>query len=74
MARHDQPMERAVPCRRVGHSIVTAGARLDELPAGLADAGWDMVELDVLAHDGELVVAHDRSDLAHPSPSASPTH
>ncbi len=68
MARHDQPPARTAPCRRVGHSIVTAGARLDALAPGLAEAGWDMVELDVLAHDGELVVAHDRSDLAHRTP------
>lgn len=55
-------------CLRVGHSIVKAGHSLDDLPARLADAAWDMVELDVLIRDGELVVAHDSSDLAHPKP------
>jgi glycerophosphoryl diester phosphodiesterase len=55
-------------CLRVGHSIVKAGHSLNDLPARLADAAWDMVELDVLAHDGELVVAHDSADLTHPQP------
>ena len=55
-------------CLRVGHSIVKAGSSLDELPARLAGAGWDMVELDVLTHNGELVVAHDPADLSHPRP------
>jgi glycerophosphoryl diester phosphodiesterase len=55
-------------CLRVGHSIVKAGSRLDELGLALADAGWDMVELDVLAHGDALVVAHDPGDLAHPRP------
>jgi glycerophosphoryl diester phosphodiesterase len=55
-------------CLRVGHSIVKAGSSLGELPTLLADAGWDMVELDVLAHNGELVVAHDPGDLSHPQP------
>ena len=55
-------------CLRVGHSIVKAGSRLDELPARLEGATWDMVELDVLTHEGELVVAHDPSDLTHPEP------
>lgn len=57
-------------CLRVGHGIVKAGHSLDDLPARLADAGWDMVELDVLARDGELVVAHDSADLLHPRPIA----
>jgi glycerophosphoryl diester phosphodiesterase len=57
-------------CLRVGHSVVKAGSRLDELPARLADAAWDMVELDVLTHNGELVVAHDSADLSHPRPIA----
>jgi glycerophosphoryl diester phosphodiesterase len=52
--------------RRVGHSIVTAGGRLEDLEHQLSGAGWDMVELDVLRHDGELVVAHDPTDLTHP--------
>src|SRR5665213_1785224 len=55
-------------CLRVGHSIVQAGSRLGELPARLAGAGWDMVELDVLTRSGELVVAHDPADLNHPQP------
>ena len=55
-------------CLRVGHGVITAGSRLDELPGRLDGAGWDMVELDVLARDGELVVAHDSADLAHPQP------
>ena len=52
--------------RRVGHSIVTAGARLDDLEHRLSGAGWDMVELDVLRHGDALVVAHDPTDLSHP--------
>jgi glycerophosphoryl diester phosphodiesterase len=55
-------------CLRVGHSIVKAGSNLQDLPARLAGAGWDMVELDVLTHNGELVVAHDPADLGHPRP------
>jgi glycerophosphoryl diester phosphodiesterase len=55
-------------CLRVGHSIVKAGSNLQDLPARLAGAGWDMVELDVLTHNGELVVAHDPADLSHPRP------
>lgn len=57
-------------CLRVGHSIVKAGSSLDELPARLAGAGWDMVELDVLTHEGRLVVAHDPADLDHLRPIA----
>jgi glycerophosphoryl diester phosphodiesterase len=53
-------------CLRVGHSIVKAGSSLEGLAARLEGAAWDMVELDVLVHDGELVVAHDPSDLTHP--------
>lgn len=53
---------------RVGHSIVSPGSRLDELPARLHGARWDMVELDVLALGDRLVVAHDPADLAHPEP------
>jgi glycerophosphoryl diester phosphodiesterase len=56
-------------CLRVGHSIVKAGSSLDELPARLAGTAWDMVELDVLAHGGGLVVAHDPADLIHPRPT-----
>ena len=55
-------------CRRVGHSIITAGTDLDQLPGRLAGAAWDMVELDVLADGDELVVAHDPGDLNHPRP------
>jgi glycerophosphoryl diester phosphodiesterase len=55
-------------CRRVGHSIIAAGGDLDRLPEKLAGAGWDMVELDVLARGDELLVAHDAADLAHPRP------
>jgi glycerophosphoryl diester phosphodiesterase len=52
--------------RRVGHSIVTAGASLEELEQQLSGASWDMVELDVLRHGDALVVAHDPTDLTHP--------
>jgi glycerophosphoryl diester phosphodiesterase len=55
-------------CRRVGHSIIKAGADLSELGARLEGAGWDMVELDVLAHGDELLVAHSSGDLEHPRP------
>jgi glycerophosphoryl diester phosphodiesterase len=48
---------------RVGHSIIGAATGLDALDARLAGAEWDMVELDVLRHDGRLVVAHDPGDL-----------
>ena len=48
---------------RVGHKIIIPGSRLQELPARLDGAGWDMVELDVLSHGDRLVVAHDPSDL-----------
>jgi glycerophosphoryl diester phosphodiesterase len=48
---------------RVGHKIIIPGSRLDELPARLQDATWDMVELDVLSHGDRLVIAHDPSDL-----------
>jgi glycerophosphoryl diester phosphodiesterase len=57
-------------CLRVGHSIVKAGTRLDELPALLSQSRWDMVELDVLAGGDGLVVAHDSHDLSHPQPIA----
>ena len=55
-------------CRRVGHSIITAGADLDQLAAHLEGAGWDMVELDVLARGDELIVAHSPDELDHPRP------
>jgi glycerophosphoryl diester phosphodiesterase len=61
--RPDQPR-----CRQVGHSIIKAGADLEQLPGRLAGAAWDMVELDVLARGDELVVAHDPRDLEHPRP------
>ena len=54
--------------RRVGHSIITAGADLDQLAAQLDGASWDMVELDVLAHGDELIVAHSPDELDHPRP------
>ena len=53
-------------CRRVGHSIITAGADLSQLPGRLEGAGWDMVELDVLARGDELIVAHSPDELDHP--------
>jgi glycerophosphoryl diester phosphodiesterase len=55
-------------CRRVGHSIIKAGGDLDQLAQRLEGAGWDMVELDVLARGDELVVAHSPDDLDHPRP------
>jgi glycerophosphoryl diester phosphodiesterase len=55
-------------CRRVGHSIIKAGADLEQLAEHLEGAGWDMVELDVLARGEELVVAHSVQDLEHPRP------
>jgi glycerophosphoryl diester phosphodiesterase len=55
-------------CRRVGHSIIEPGADLQQLQERLAGAGWDMVELDVLALGNELVVAHDPKDLEHAQP------
>ncbi len=55
-------------CRRVGHSIIKAGGDLDQLAQRLAGAGWDMVELDVLARGDELVVAHSPDELDHPRP------
>ena len=55
-------------CRRVGHSIITAGADLEQLPARLEGAAWDMVELDVLARGQELIVAHSVHELEHPQP------
>ena len=39
---------------------------LAELADRARDAGWDMVELDVLSDGGELVVAHDSGDLSRP--------
>ncbi len=54
--------------RRVGHSIITAGADLDQLAAHLEGASWDMVELDVLARGDELIVAHSPDELDHPRP------
>jgi glycerophosphoryl diester phosphodiesterase len=53
---------------RVGHRIVVPGEPLSTLGERLQAADWDMVELDVLrGADGELVVAHDPSDLRLPS-------
>jgi glycerophosphoryl diester phosphodiesterase len=48
---------------RVGHAIIGAQAEIETLAARLDAAEWDMVELDVLRHDGRLVVAHDPGDL-----------
>ena len=53
----------ATPPIRVGHKIIEPGSALEELPARLRGSGWDMVELDVLAHGDRLVIAHDPSDL-----------
>jgi glycerophosphoryl diester phosphodiesterase len=53
---------------RVGHAIVSPARPLRDLPARLDGVGWDMVELDVLARDGRLFVAHDPAELAHPDP------
>lgn len=55
-------------CRRVGHSIIRAGADLGELPDRLEGATWDMVELDVLARGKELLVAHSLEELDDPRP------
>jgi len=52
-------------CRRVGHSIIRAGAGLEGLEHRLSGSSWDMVELDVLRRGNELVVAHDPSELEH---------
>jgi glycerophosphoryl diester phosphodiesterase len=54
--------------RRVGHSIIKAGGSLDQLPERLDGAPWDMVELDVLAHGDDLIVAHSPDELDHPLP------
>lgn len=54
--------------RRIGHSIVRAGGDLAELAPRLQETTWDMVELDVMEHHGELIVAHDPRDLSHPRP------
>jgi glycerophosphoryl diester phosphodiesterase len=61
-------MSAARQCRRVGHSIITAGADLDQLAGHLEGAAWDMVELDVLARGDELIVAHSLDELDHPRP------
>jgi glycerophosphoryl diester phosphodiesterase len=50
---------------RVGHKIIVPGSRLEDLPARLDGADWDMVEIDVLSHGDRLVIAHDPSDLTH---------
>jgi glycerophosphoryl diester phosphodiesterase len=57
-ARTGQPL-------RVGHKIIAPGSRLEDLPARLDGATWDMVEIDVLSHGDRLVIAHDPSDLTH---------
>ena len=60
-------------CRRVGHSIIKAGADLDQLPALLEGATWDMVELDVLPRGDELIVAHSPMSSTIRARCASPT-
>jgi glycerophosphoryl diester phosphodiesterase len=50
---------------RVGHQIIMPGSRLEDLPARLEGASWDMVEIDVLSHRDRIVIAHDAADLAH---------
>jgi glycerophosphoryl diester phosphodiesterase len=55
-------------CRRVGHSIIPAGADLSDLADRLEGATWDMVELDVLTRGEELLVAHSLEDLDDPRP------
>jgi glycerophosphoryl diester phosphodiesterase len=50
---------------RVGHKIIVPGSTLEELPARLEGAAWDMVEIDVLPHGDRLVIAHDLPDLEH---------
>lgn len=49
---------------RVGHQIIAPGSRLEDLPAQLEGASWDMVEIDVLSHRDRIVIAHDPADLA----------
>lgn len=67
MSKHSHSRRGPGRCRRVGHSIVKAGAGLDGLERRLAGTSWDMVELDVLlSDDGQLVVAHDPGELLHP--------
>jgi glycerophosphoryl diester phosphodiesterase len=67
MSKHSHSRRGPGRCRRVGHSIVKAGAGLDGLERRLAGSSWDMVELDVLlSDDGQLVVAHDPGELLHP--------
>ncbi|MGH2843222.1 MAG: hypothetical protein ACRDKL_06490, partial [Solirubrobacteraceae bacterium] len=56
------------PLHRVGHAFVRAGDDLATLGERLAAGAWDLVELDVLASGGELLVAHDAADLLHPRP------
>jgi glycerophosphoryl diester phosphodiesterase len=48
--------------------VIKAGTDLSQLQRSLEGAGWDMVELDVLALGDELVIAHDPIDLKHPNP------
>src|SRR5579875_2657929 len=60
------PAARPSGLLRVGHAILGARAGIETLASRLDSAEWDMVELDVLRHDGRLVVAHDAGDLARP--------
>src|SRR5580704_15577974 len=57
------PRSRDAQPLRVGHKIIVPGSRLQDLPARLEGATWDMVELDVLSHGDRLVIAHDPGDL-----------
>jgi glycerophosphoryl diester phosphodiesterase len=57
------PRTRETQPLRVGHKIIVPGSRLEELPARLEGATWDMVEIDVLSHGDRLVIAHDPGDL-----------
>ncbi|HLH65538.1 MAG TPA: glycerophosphodiester phosphodiesterase [Solirubrobacteraceae bacterium] len=48
------------------HAAVRPGDDLAALADRLDAGRWEMVELDVLAADGRLLVAHDAQDLTHP--------
>jgi glycerophosphoryl diester phosphodiesterase len=49
---------------RSAHSFLAAGQSLDDLEVRLRDFGGSMIEVDVLAHAGGLVVAHDDGQLS----------
>jgi glycerophosphoryl diester phosphodiesterase len=68
MDRHRPATDASPPATaplRVGHQIIVPRSRLEDLPARLEGATWDMVEIDVLSHDDRLVIAHDPADLVH---------